>query len=102
MDFAPNDILSPQYLADYVHRYTYLKTSSNNNDEDSEKVETPLSFVFAFTSSQNSKYPFGSVLPYTSDAEEVILRDGSKHTMSLFFNMIMACFLTSGRNTTLY
>ena len=85
MDFAPNDILSPQYLADYVHRYTYLKTSSNNNDEDSEKVETPLSFVFAFTSSQNSKYPFGSVLPYTSDAEEVILRDGSKHTMSLFF-----------------
>ena len=65
MDFAPNDILSPQYLADYVHRYTYLKTSSNNDDEDSEKVETPLSFVFAFTSSQNSTYPFGSVLPYT-------------------------------------
>ncbi|MEI3467723.1 MAG: hypothetical protein V8Q76_02160, partial [Bacteroides intestinalis] len=69
----------------YVHRYTSVKTSSNNNDEDSEKEESPLSFVFAFTSSQNSKYPFGSVLPYTSDAEEVILKDGSKHTISLFF-----------------
>ena len=85
MDFGPNGILSPQYLADYKHRYTYLKTSSNNNDEDSEKVKIPLSFVFAFTSSQNSKYPFGSVLPYTSDGEDIILKDGSKHTLSLFF-----------------
>ena len=85
MDFAPNGVLSPQYLADYVHRYTYLKTSSNKNDDDSEKAETPLSFVFAFTSSLNSKYPFGSVLPYTSEGEEVILKDGSKHTISLLF-----------------
>lgn len=85
MDFAPNDILSPQYLTDYVHRYTYLKTSSNNDNEDSEKVETPLSFVFAFTSSQNSKYPFGSVFPYTSDGENVVLKNGSKHTISLLF-----------------
>lgn len=85
MDFAPNGILSPQYLAGYVHRYTYLKTSSNHNDEESEKMEIPLSFVFAFTSTQNSKYPFGSVLPYTSDAEEVILKDGSRHAISLFF-----------------
>lgn len=93
MDFAPNDILSPQYLADYVHRYTYLKTSSNNDDEDSEKVETPLSFVFAFTSSQNSKYPFGSVLPYTSEGEEVILKDGSKHTISLLFQYKNGLFI---------
>lgn len=93
MDFAPNDILSPQYLADYVHRYTYLKTSSNNDDEDSEKVETPLSFVFAFTSSQNSKYPFGSVLPFTSDGEEVILKDGSKHTISLLFQYKNGLFI---------
>lgn len=92
MDFAPNDILSPQYLADYVHRYTYLKTSSNNDDEDSEKVETPLSFVFAFTSSQN-KYPFGSVLPYTSEGEEVILKDGSKHTISLLFQYKNGLFI---------
>ena len=93
MDFAPNDILSPQYLADYVHRYTYLKTSSNNDDEDSEKVETPLSFVFAFTSSQNSKYPFGSVLPYTSEGEEVVLKDGSKHTISLLFQYKNGLFI---------
>ena len=93
MDFAPNDILSPQYLADYVHRYTYLKTSSNNDDEDSEKVETPLSFVFAFTSSQNSKYPFGSVLPYTSEGEEVIFKDGSKHTISLLFQYKNGLFI---------
>lgn len=93
MDFAPNDILSPQYLADYVHRYTYLKTSSNNDDEDSEKVETPLSFVFAFTSSQNSNYPFGSVLPFTSDGEEVILKDGSKHTISLLFQYKNGLFI---------
>lgn len=93
MDFAPNDILSPQYLADYVHRYTYLKTSSNNDDEDSEKVETPLSFVFAFTSSQNSKYPFGSVLPYTSEGEEVILTLGSKHTISLLFQYKNGLFI---------
>lgn len=93
MDFAPNGILSPQYLADYVHRYTYLKTSSNNNDEDSEKVETPLSFVFAFTSSQNSKYPFGSVLPYTSEGEEVVLKDGSKHTISLLFQYKNGLFI---------
>ena len=93
MDFAPNDILSPQYLADYVHRYTYLKTSSNNDDEDSEKVETPLSFVFAFTSSQNSKYPFGSVLPYTCEGEEVILKDGSKHTISLLFQYKNGLFI---------
>lgn len=93
MDFAPNDILSPQYLADYVHRYTYLKTSSNNNDEDSEKVETPLSFVFAFTSSQNSKYPFGSVLPYTSEGEEIVLKDGSKHTISLLFQYKNGLFI---------
>lgn len=85
MDFAPNGVLSPQYLTDYVHRYTYLKTSSNKNDDDSEKAETPLSFVFAFTSSLNSEYPFGSVLPYTSEGEEVILKDGSKHTISLLF-----------------
>ncbi|MCS2302717.1 hypothetical protein NXX23_09690 [Bacteroides ovatus] len=32
----------------YVHRYTYLKTSSDD-EEDSEKEETPLSFAFAFT-----------------------------------------------------
>ena len=93
MDFAPNDILSPQYLADYVHRYTYLKTSSNNDDEDSEKVETPLSFVFAFTSSQNRKYPFGSVLPYTSEGEEVVLKDGSKHTISLLFQYKNGLFI---------
>lgn len=93
MDFAPNDILSPQYLADYVHRYTYLKTSSNNDDEDSEKVETPLSFVFAFTSSQNSKYPFGSVLPYISEGEEVVLKDGSKHTISLLFQYKNGLFI---------
>lgn len=93
MDFAPNDILSPQYLADYVHRYTYLKTSSNNDDEDSEKVETPLSFVFAFTSSLNSKYPFGSVLPYTSEGEEVILTLGSKHTISLLFQYKNGLFI---------
>lgn len=93
MDFAPNDILSPQYLVDYVHRYTYLKTSSNNDDEDSEKVETPLSFVFAFTSSQNSKYPFGSVLPYTSEGEEVVLKDGSKHTISLLFQYKNGLFI---------
>lgn len=93
MDFAPNDILSPQYLADYVHRYTYLKTSSNNDDEDSEKVETPLSFVFAFTSSQNSNYPFGSVLPYTSEGEGVILKDGSKHTISLLFQYKNGLFI---------
>ena len=93
MDFAPNDILSPQYLADYVHRYTYLKTSSNNDDEDSEKVETPLSFVFAFTSSQNSTYPFGSVLPYTSEGEEVVLKDGSKHTISLLFQYKNGLFI---------
>lgn len=93
MDFAPNDILSPQYLADYVHRYTYLKTSSNNDDEDSEKAETPLSFVFAFTSSQNSKYPFGSVLPYTSEGEEVVLKDGSKHTISLLFQYKNGLFI---------
>ena len=93
MDFAPNDILSPQYLADYVHRYTYLKTSSNNDDEDSEKVETPLSFVFAFTSSQNSKYPFGSVLPNTSEGEEVIFKDGSKHTISLLFQYKNGLFI---------
>ena len=86
MDFAPNDILSPQYLADYVHRYTYLKTSSNNDDEDSEKVETPLSFVFAFTSSQNSKYPFGSVLPYTSEGEEVVLKDGSNVAVGVWLD----------------
>lgn len=95
MDFAPNDILSPQYLADYVHRYTYLKTSSNNDDEDSEKVETPLSFVFAFTSSQNSKYPFGSVLPYISEGEEVVLKDGSKHTISLLFQYKNGLFINS-------
>lgn len=93
MDFAPNNILSPQYLTDYMHRYTYLKTSSNNDDEDSEKVETPLSFVFAFTSSQNSKYPFGSVLPYTSDGEEVVLKDGSKHTISLLFQYKNGLFI---------
>ena len=93
MDFAPNDILSPQYLTDYVHRYTYLKTSSNNDDEDSEKAETPLSFVFAFTSSQNSKYPFGSVLPYTSEGEEVVLKDGSKHTISLLFQYKNGLFI---------
>lgn len=93
MDFAPNDILSPQYLTDYVHRYTYLKTSSNNDDEDSEKAETPLSFVFAFTSSQNSKYPFGSVLPYTSEGEEVVLKDGSKHTLSLLFQYKNGLFI---------
>ncbi len=97
MDFAPNDILSPQYLADYVHRYTYLKTSSNNDDEDSEKVETPLSFVFAFTSSQNSNYPFGSVLPFTSDGEEVILKDGSKHTISLLFQYKNGLFINFWR-----
>lgn len=93
MDFAPNDILSPQYLTDYVHRYTYLKTSSNNDNEDSEKVETPLSFVFAFTSSQNSKYPFGSVFPYTSDGENVVLKDGSKHTISLLFQYKNGLFI---------
>lgn len=99
MDFAPNDILSPQYLADYVHRYTYLKTSSNNDDEDSEKVETPLSFVFAFTSSQNSKYPFGSVLPYTSEGEEIVLKDGSKHTISLLFQYKNGLFINFWKNT---
>lgn len=93
MDFAPNDILSPQYLADYVHRYTYFKTSSNNNEEDSEKAETPLSFVFAFTSSLNSKYPFGSVLPYTSEGEEVVLKDGNKHTISLLFQYKNGLFI---------
>lgn len=85
MDFAPNDILSPQYLADYVHRYTYLKTSSNKEGGDSEKQETPLSFVFAFMSSWNSKYPFGSVLPYTSDGKLVQIKGGREHTISLLF-----------------
>ena len=93
MECAPSDILAPQDLAAAVHRYTYLKTSSNNDDEDSEKVETPLSFVFAFTSSQNSKYPFGSVLPYTSEGEEVIFKDGSKHTISLLFQYKNGLFI---------
>lgn len=85
MDFAPNGILSPQYLAGYVHRYTYLKTSSNNDDEDSEKEEIPLSFMFSFTTAQNRKYPFGSILPYTPEGEEIILSNGSKQTISLLF-----------------
>ena len=33
MDFAPNGLLSPYYLAGYVHRYTYLKTSSDDEED---------------------------------------------------------------------
>ena len=49
--------------------------------------------MFAFTSSQNSKYPFGSVLPYTSEGEEVVLKDGSKHTISLLFQYKNGLFI---------
>jgi len=86
MDFAPNGLLSPYYLAGYVHRYTYLKTSSDD-EEDSEKEETPLSFAFAFTKAvtESTDYSFGSILPYAPDGGEITLKDGSKHTISLLF-----------------
>ena len=83
---APNGLLSPYYLAGYVHRYTYLKTSSDD-EEDSEKEETPLSFAFAFTKAvtESTDYSFGSILPYAPDGGEITLKDGSKHTISLLF-----------------
>ena len=76
----------PYYLAGYVHRYTYLKTSSDD-EEDSEKEETPLSFAFAFTKAvtESTDYSFGSILPYAPDGGEITLKDGSKHTISLLF-----------------
>lgn len=82
----PNGLLSPYYLAGYVHRYTYLKTSSDN-EEDSEKEETPLSFAFAFTKAvtESTNYSFGSICPYAPDGGEITLKDGSKHTISLLF-----------------
>lgn len=86
MDFAPNGLLSPYYLAGCVHRHTYLKTSSGD-EEDSEEEDTPLSFAFAFTerTAEGLEYPFGSVLPYAPDGGEITLKDGGKHTISLLF-----------------
>ena len=92
MDFAPNNILCPQYLADYVHRYTYIKSSSSTDTTDSEKEETPLSFAFAFVTPANSYYTFGSVLPISPEGGNVVLKDGSKHLISLLFQFTDGLF----------
>ncbi len=86
MDFATNNILTPQYLASYVHRYTYLKNNgSSGSGEDSESEETPLSFAFSFVGSANCNYPFGSSLSVGPSGDNVRFYDGTEHKISLLF-----------------
>lgn len=86
MDFATNNILTPQYLASYVHRYTYLKNNgSSGSGEDSESEETPLSFAFSFVGSANCNYPFGSSLSVGPFGDNVRFYDGTEHKISLLF-----------------
>lgn len=86
MDFATNNILTPQYLASYVHRYTYLKNNgSSGSGEDSESEETPLSFAFSFVGSANCNYPFGSYLSVGPSGDNVRFYDGTEHKISLLF-----------------
>lgn len=94
IDFASNGILCPQYLASYVHRYTYLKNnSSTGSNEDSESEETPLSFVFAFMGAANCNYPFGSSLPITPSGDNIRFYDGTEHKISLLFQFQNGLFI---------
>lgn len=94
MEFATNNILTPQYLASYVHRYTYLKNNiSSSSDENSESEETPLSFVFSFVGTANCNYPFGSSLPIAPTGGYVRFYDGTEHKISLLFQFENGLFM---------
>lgn len=94
MEFAANNILTPQYLASYVHRYTYLKNNnSSSSNENSESEETPLSFAFSYVGSSNCNYSFGSSLPIAPNGENVRFYDGSEHKISLLFQFDNGLFI---------
>lgn len=94
MDFAANNILTPQYLASYVHRYTYLKNNNtSSSDEDSESEETPLSFAFSFVGTANCGYPFGSSLSVGPSGDNVRFYDGTEHKISLLFQFENGLFV---------
>ncbi|MCS2862890.1 hypothetical protein NXW13_00785 [Bacteroides thetaiotaomicron] len=73
MDFAPNDILSPQYLADYVHRYSYLKTSPLIMMMKIRKKKRLYPSCLLLHPHRIVNILSGSVLPYT-EGEEVVLK----------------------------
>lgn len=84
MLFADNGILSPQYLAGYVHRYSYIKSSASENEEESEQEDTPLAFCFAFMKPDNAAYSFGSVLRNTPTGDPCEV-NGVVQSFSLLF-----------------
>lgn len=73
--------LTPMYLAGARHFHTWVSTGTVEADAD----ETPLAFMFAFTSSSEDSN--GTIGRFSGDTENgyVTFSDGSAHTLSLCF-----------------